>query len=285
MVLAKFHKCFIVLASVAALSFLQAASDPNNLITNGDFSNGETGWEYYNHHGGEGNAKIVDGQLVYQVTKFGTSSYWDVQVNTNVKNFFTLTKGTTYVLTFDAKCQTVIEDTMLLFAVEWGAPDAYNHRGTIAYDPAGKHPVPLTTSMKTFTSTFMMAEATTSEARLTFNVGGTLNTITFDNISLIDKSKVGAVQPLSLSPTALDLSSRIVADSRGITFRISDPAHFKYKIFSPAGSLIAGSNSFSRSSASQYRIDYRSLGISSGTYVAQAIDGNQRSSKIISVMP
>jgi hypothetical protein len=273
----------MVLASLAALTFLKAAPNPNELITNGNFTNGETGWEYWNHHDGAGKATIVDGQLVYEVTKLGTSSYWDVQVNSNVNNFFTLTNGTTYFLTFDAKCKTVIDDTMLLFAIEAGELGAGGHRGETAYDPNGVIPVKLTTTMQTFTSTFTMAKPTTKTARLTFNVGGTLNTITFDNISLMDKSKITAVRPIAMNPGLSELS--IDADSRGVTFNIADPANFQFRIYSPTGRIVAGSSSLSQSYSSQYRIDYRTLGISSGMYVAQALSGNQRYSKTLSVMP
>jgi hypothetical protein len=283
MFLGNFSRCVLIFASISALNLVQAATNPNDLVTNGDFSAGETGWEYWNHHGGVGNAKIVDGQLVYQVTTLGTSSYWDVQVNTNQSNLFALTNGTTYVLSFDAKCKTVIEDTMLLFAVEDGDKGPTGHFGEIAYDPNGVIPVKLTTSMQTFTSTFTMAKASTTKARLTFNVGGTLNTITFDNISLIDKSKIVASHPRTLSSSASELS--IKTDSRGISFRIADPAHFQYSIYNPAGRLIAGSKSFNKSSNANYRVDYKALGISSGMYVVQACDGNQRYSSIFSVNP
>jgi hypothetical protein len=97
-------------------------------------------------------------------------------------------------------------------------------------------------------------------------------------ISLIDKSKITAARPLSLNSAAS--SQMIAADSRGISFRFSNPAQSGFRIYAPTGKCVSNFGFLSQS-----RIDFRSMGISAGMYVVQAFNGNQQSSKVVSVMP
>jgi hypothetical protein len=77
----------------------------------------------------------------------------------------------------------------------------------------------------------------------------------------------------------------IHADALGLSFRIADPEHFGFQVFSAAGKLVANSDAFNHGAAANYRIDYTMLGIASGTYIMQALDGQQQLSKVFSVMP
>jgi hypothetical protein len=262
----------VIMISVSALVFSAPASNPNDLIANGTFDDGLTDWDWEPIHGAKATATVVDGQLVCDVTALAGSIFWEVQMRQLKLN---IEKGVTYVFSFDAKAEP---ERSLIFGLE-------RNDGHLAYDPdAGEaHPAKLTSTMQTFTSTFTMVEATDATARLTFSMGEKVSKITIDNVSLIDKTKITAIHPNYLVPVGSSLSRMIEADSRGISFRVSDPAHFQFQICSPSGRLVAGSNSFGN--ASRYRIEFPSLGISSGTYVVQAVDGKERYSRTLFVMP
>jgi hypothetical protein len=265
----------MVVTAFAALAFSVSVDDPNNLIKNGGFDKDTVGtWRIYCHHAAQGTGGVVDGQLVFKVTAAG--AYYDAQVFTTPNNWATLENGNTYVLFFDAKSDVA---RTLVFAVEDGEnynPLEYNANG------GGKNPINLTTTMQTFESTFKMEKPTASNARICFNSGASTSTLTFDNVILIDKSKITSIVPRLMNTAAS--AQMINADALGLSFRITDPTHFGFQIFSPAGKLVANSDAFNRGAAANYRIDYKSLGISTGTYVVKALDGQQQGSKVFSVM-
>jgi hypothetical protein len=264
----------IVLASVSAIAFSQPATDQNNLVSNGDFSDGETGWTYFvkTVHGTEGTSKVVDGQMVCDVTK--ANGYWDVQM---YHSKVSLEKDVTYVLTFDAKAD---KDRTIVSAVE-------SDNGQTEYNPTGggKNQINLTTTMKTTTLTFTMTKPTDNNARVNFNIGASISKVYLDNVSLIDKTKITGVHPQSAALSESSNSRVITPDSKGISFQFSNPANCGFQIYSLSGKFVANSNTRSHGSAEHYRIDYRSLGLSYGMYMAQAHDGNLRYSKLVTVLP
>jgi hypothetical protein len=268
-------RSILVLISVSTLAFSQLYKDPNNILKNGGFDDDSTGWVYQPIHGSSGKGGVVDGQMVCGITKLADETAWAVQF---LQNNIKLEKDVTYVLTFDAKADGVRPIQVNIETTHGEqqflpSPDLDGQSATIE----------LTTTMKTFIRTFKMSGQTTSGLRLNFNIGKSTQTVYFDNLSLFDKTKVGVIGPQSFALVGSGLSRMIEADSRGISFRVSNPAHFHYQICSPSGRLVAGSNSFGN--ASHYRIEFPTLGISSGTYIVQAFDGNERYSKVFSVMP
>jgi hypothetical protein len=269
----RFSRCVVVLVSLTALGFSQSPNDPNNLLKNGSFDNGITGWVFQAVHGSKGAGAVADGQMVCQITQFGTNKYfYDVQF---LQNDLTIVNGVTYVITFDAKAA---EDRTIVVNVENQATFGQQQ---YSQDASGKDFEPkLTTTMQTFSHTFTMSKPTDNKVRLNFNVSASLATVTLDNISLIDKSKMTAVK---LHPRSTVNVQRIVAGPRGLSFNVADPTHFGFRIVSPSGRVVANSNSSNPGAVC--RIDYRSLGISAGTYVAQVVDGTQQYSTIFSVVP
>jgi hypothetical protein len=196
-------RCNVIIASAAMVTALFAATDPNNVVSNGDFSDGETGWTIYAKavHGAAATCSVIEGQLVCDVTK--ANAYWDVNM---YHNKVTVETGTTYVLTFEAKAD---KDRTIVFAVE-------SNDGQTEYNPngGGKNPINLTTTMQTFTSTFTMAKPTDNNARVNMNVGASVSKVYFDNVSLIDKSKIVAISPRSAIRAGSD-NFQISTDSRG----------------------------------------------------------------------
>jgi hypothetical protein len=275
MFLANFSRCVIVLASAATFAFSQSASDPNNMLKNGTFDTDYTGWLFQAVHGAKGAGKVVDGQMVCASTAFGEGKFfYDVQF---LQNNLTIENNVTYFLSFDAKAAANRPITVNV--------ETTHGEQQFLKDLDGKDSkINLTTSMQTFAFTFKMTAPTNNALRLNFNVGETLDTVYLDNILLIDKSKMTAVRPQS-DIRAESGNSRISADSRGLSFSVSDPAHFGYQIYSAAGRLVADYASLNQRSAAQYRINYQSLGITPGMYVVRALDGNQRYSQIVSMVP
>jgi hypothetical protein len=276
-----FPRSFIILLIASIAVFSQPSyKDPNNLIKNGGFDNGTANWTNLLSHQGKGTSSVVDGQMVCVFTSSGVvpgKEFYDDQL---IQENLTIVNGVTYIVTLDAKADVV---RTFQFAVE----NQNEGTGFTQYAKVGDvNPRDtLATTMKTFSRTFTMTLPTDNQVRLSFSFGLTPSTVTFDNISIIDKSKVGVIGQHPLIPVGSEFSPMIAADSRGISFRISNPAHFQFRICSPSGRLVAGSSSVNHGSASHYRIEFPTLGISSGTYILQAFDGKERYSKVFLVMP
>jgi len=143
-------------------TFLSAA----NLIVNGDFSNGTSGWTpsaWSPDGAAKGTASAADGALTYVVTN-GATATWNVQIFQTAVPFV---KGVTYTLAFDASASAA--RTMQVYA-NVGAVNEV---------------VSLGTTTRTYTYTFV--SDSTESGKLSFDIGGpgtTGTTIHLDNVSI-----------------------------------------------------------------------------------------------------
>jgi hypothetical protein len=292
MISAKVSRCVLALISVSTLAFSQLYKDPNNMIKNGGFEEGATSWVVQGVHGSGCTGKVVNGEMVCvpvpstavaandtpYVPRF--SQLYDCQL---LQENLNIVKGVTYVITYDIKADV---NRQVQSAVELQVKPHDQFACKKDPNPLDNPQQNVTTTMQTLTREFTMVDDTKNNIRLCFSFGAVISTVTFDNICFFDKSKMPtAIGPQSFTLVKPEASRMIETDSRGISFRISDPAHFQFRICSPAGRLVAGSNSVNSGSASRYRIEFPSLGISSGTYIVQAVDGKERYSRVLSVMP
>jgi hypothetical protein len=272
MFFSNFQRCTLLLLIALTTTFSQQVNDPNNMVTNGGFDAGEQDVVYKLIHGAAGGFTIVDGQLVCEA-KSGIiydCQLWKMPLN--------IENGKTYFISFDAKADA---DREFEFSIE-RVGGGYTHYGDAAGTGAKAN---LTTTMQTFTRTFTMASPTDAGARLTVSIGGKVSTVTFDNFIIIDKSKITAIRANSMNAAVAGNSLRIDTDLTGLSFHVSNPAHFGFRIYSPSGRVVANSAGFSPRYASQSHIDYRSLGVASGMYVAHVFDGAQRYSTSFFVIP
>jgi len=143
--------------------FLSAA----NLIVNGDFSNGTTGWTpsaWSPGGGAAGTPSVQDGVFSYAVTNGGPDT-WNVQIFQTAVPFV---KGTTYTLSFDASASK--------------ARDIKVYANLGAFDKS----VSLGTASSTYTYTFV-SDSTESD-KLSFDIGGpgaAGTTVQLDNVSIM----------------------------------------------------------------------------------------------------
>ena len=137
-----------------------------NLIVNGDFSNGTTGWTpsaWSQDGAAAGTATVTSGALTYAVTN-GATATWNVQLFQTAVPFV---KGATYTLSFEASASKVRDIQV------------YANQG--AFSKA----VTLGTTNKTYGYTFV--SDSTESGKLSFDIGGTGTTgttVTLDNVSI-----------------------------------------------------------------------------------------------------
>ncbi len=137
-----------------------------NLITNGDFAAGVSGWTpsaWSEDGAAKGTATATDGSLTYVVTN-GATETWNVQLFQTAVPFV---KGVSYTLTFDAWANTA------------RTIKAYANLGAV------NEVVSLGTTSKRYTYTFV--SDSTESGKLSFDIGGagtTGTTIHMDNVSI-----------------------------------------------------------------------------------------------------
>jgi len=90
-----------ILLMVGVLAFAPKAAEPTtgNLVTNGDFSGGMTGWGWYLAPNAMAYRSIVGGEIYVQIPDDGDATS-HIQVN---KPNITLVNGRQYALYFDAR--------------------------------------------------------------------------------------------------------------------------------------------------------------------------------------
>jgi Carbohydrate binding domain len=149
-----------------------------NLLTNCDFSAGQSGWQE-GFFGGTGTQSVVDGRLVVNITDGGAEN-WRVQPK---QGGLVLTQNTTYVVQFNAMA-SVARTVDVSLTQDGGAYASYSGLRTFALTPA----------MQAYSFEFTMTSPPPTETvRLELNLGGTLqnatvpNSVTFDNMFIAPK--------------------------------------------------------------------------------------------------
>jgi hypothetical protein len=143
-------------------TFLSAA----NLIVNGDFSGGTSGWTpstWSPDGAAQGTAAIQNGGLAFTVAN-GATDTWNVQIFQTAVPFI---KGVTYALSFDAS--------------------ASKARDIQVYANQGAFSKPVTLGTATATYAFTFVSDSTEAGKLSFDIGGpggTGTTVYLDNVSI-----------------------------------------------------------------------------------------------------
>lgn len=143
-------------------TFLSAA----NLVVNGDFASGTSGWTpsaWSQDGAAAGTATVTSGVLSYAVTN-GAAATWNVQLFQTAIPFV---KGVTYVLSFDASASKARDIQV------------YANQGALS------KAVTLGTATKTYAYTF--TSDSTESGKLSFDLGGTGTsgtTVKLDNVSI-----------------------------------------------------------------------------------------------------
>ncbi len=140
-----------------------------NLITNGDFANGATGWVL------DGGGTVTNGEATFATTN-AAGDPWSTQL---AQNGFAFTNATTYTLTFKARAAS---NRNITVAIQNPNAGWSNQVANVVY--------PLTTTMQTFTQT-VVASSTSANVNLGFllaNQGGSTAAVYIDDVVLTGPS-------------------------------------------------------------------------------------------------
>ncbi|MGL1935070.1 MAG: cellulase family glycosylhydrolase [Fibrobacterales bacterium] len=143
-----------------------------NILNNGTFAGGTSGWDC-SSYGGSATCAVLSGQYAIAISNPGSAD-WNIQPR---QGGFTLETGKTYTFAYDGKASV---SRLANIKVETdGSP-------WIDYSGIGSG-ASLTTTMQRFAYTFTMTE--TAAARVVLNIGNTgANTVTVDNMWIVEGS-------------------------------------------------------------------------------------------------
>jgi hypothetical protein len=156
----------------------QTPAVEGNLLGNGDFSSGDAEWTFLALSPAEGAQSVSDGKCRIAVAT--PDVFWKVQL---YQGNLSLVQGRTYTVSFDALSDEAGKEISVDIKVENGEGGYWKT-------------LTLTTSMSTFSESFVYDGQTTGEARLKFHVGKSAGDVVFDNVSLVEGGDAPVVQGL-----------------------------------------------------------------------------------------
>jgi hypothetical protein len=142
-----------------------------NLVQNGDFSNGATGWSLYNNAaaGASSTFSVVSGEAYIDIINGSTVTYY-IQFKQNGLN---VENGKSYTVSFDARSVSArpIEVEVIMDVTPYTS-----YSGIKSFN--------LTTTKTNYNFTFTMSQPTDGNARLRFRLGNNANSVYIDNVVL-----------------------------------------------------------------------------------------------------
>lgn len=150
-------------------------STPENLIINGDFSDGMNHWYFFVNEHASAVATVQNGECFYNIRNGGTQ-FWHVILQQNGLN---LEHGKRYRVQFDA--YATASKTIVSFLGKNGEPYTAYWAETLA----------VTTTKQTYTYSFQMNEPTDTAARFVNEIGSSNADLYLDNISVVEDASTG----------------------------------------------------------------------------------------------
>ncbi len=224
-----------------------------NMIQNGDFANGSTGWIFNARNGAAAQGAVVNGQYVVTITNSG-SAYSDIQL---IQESFPMINGKNYIFSFDARANSnrILEPRV-----------AQNGGNYTVYSKTG--PMLITPIMKTYEYQFQMTDPTDYNARLVMNFGTSAITCFLDNIVVKENIPSGSGNENSGIPGEFILYPNFpnpFNPSTVIKYSLPEPGAVKIEVFDIMGESVVKPVTLQQGAGSnEYLFD--GAGLSSGIY-------------------
>ncbi|MBN1479515.1 aryl-sulfate sulfotransferase [candidate division KSB1 bacterium] len=226
-----------------------------NLLVNGDFTNGDTGWTFLSRDEANAVGGVRNGAYAIDFDT-GGSELWKVQL---VQENVPLVQGHTYRFEFDAwaDARRVIE-----------AKIAQNNDQWINYSRTT--PIEIVRAPQHYTFDFKMTNPGDTQARVVFNCGLSEVNCYIDNVSLklLEESLVRDVQQL---PVVCQLSQNYPNPFNAATvipYQLAEECHVRLSVYDLLGRRLAECI-WRHRPAGSYAHSFETSGWNSGVYVYQ----------------
>lgn len=198
-----------------------------NLVVNGDFSDGETGWQLYVDNAASASGAVINGEYKVSINDSGTETY-HIQLR---HPDLLIEQGKTYSVSFDAFASSLCDIRSFV-----------QHSESPWTDYSGEMIFSLTTASRKFTHEFTMDDPTDTEAEITFHLGLSSADVTFDNI--IIQETTTSVDPDN-EETYTAGSFRLMQNypnpfnpNTTIQYKLPRPAYMKLTVYDLSGKIV-----------------------------------------------
>jgi len=242
-----------------------------NLILNGDFSDGSNHWIFNARNGAQAQGSVVNGEFVVTITNSG-SAYSDIQL---IQESFPMINGKDYVFEFDARANSnrIMEPRV---AQNGGNYTIYSRTGPIVITPQMQH----------YQYQFQMTDPTDYYARVVMNCGTSAVTCYFDNISVKESLPSEVGEENSTIPKDFILYSNFpnpFNPSTIIKYALPEPGNVKIEVFNIMGEKIEKLID-SRQDKGFHQLEFDGSNLSSGIYFYKVeFQSNENNKNVASV--
>jgi beta-glucanase (GH16 family) len=229
-------------------------TETDNQINNADFSSGDLLWIFNTYYPAVAQGSVVEGEFTVSITNGGTYP-WDIHIG---QAGLTVENGKEYNVSFDAYASAP-RDISSIVGKNSDPWTIYNNNEIILLSPY----------RKTYEFSFIMEEATDTQARLGFDIGVSSEDVFIDNVFLSHGSLPISVDEKYNSPaTSFDLFQNYpnpFNSSTNITYTIPERANICLKVFNLLGGEVAELVK-GEIEAGSYGINFNASKLPSGVY-------------------
>ena len=169
-------------AAVLVFAVLIPWISHGQILTNGDFSNGMTGWFFQNTETAVASYGITEGVFHTEITNPGFK-VWNIQL---VQGQLAFQQDSTYLVSLDARADSIRTVEVIIGSNEY------------PWARFGGSQLVLTDSMKTYEFKYVHNASTLNNARFYFDLGGSKHNVYLDNINI---KKIETSPPKGMKPT------------------------------------------------------------------------------------
>jgi len=243
----------MTLKVISDLTVTPVFKKKNELIANGDFSQGLASWGSWTETTANTVFKtsVVDSVFVANITSPGTTNWHIVEQQFNIP----LEQGATYSVSFDAWAD--IPKTMDVFISK-------NHDDYSEYYSTVKN---ITTNRKTYTWTFKMLNPSDNSCRFGFGFGQFTGKVNIDNVSILKSVPTNAEAQIE-SSTGLVIFPNPTSGELNIVSRLAKNEVTTIKLFNIQGqavSTLCQNQNLSTGQTLQFNL--KDFGITRGIYL------------------
>lgn len=210
---------------VKEMTLIPVFKKKNEIIINGDFSQGTKNWGnwYFQSTQWKATGTVVDGVYKINVTQPGTA-YWHI---VDQQLGIPLVKDVTYLITFDAWADN--PNSMDVFLSK-NHSDYGNYYSTVKA---------ITATKQQFSWTVKMAQASDPNCRFGFGIGKFTGNVYLDNVSIEKVVPTGTEQITTIQDDQFDFFPNPASDFLGITNKTSRTLQPTIKLYNLQGQLIS----------------------------------------------
>ena len=236
--------------------YISVTRNPDNLVLNGDFSDGTSRWNLWVESTASASGSVQNGDYVISITG-GGSNTWDIQL---FQMHLPIEKGKTYDVSFDAyaSADRQIRSNVMMALAPWSG--------------YGDQTVSPGSTKQTFTYTFTMNHSTDRDARLVFELGGSNTDVYLDNIVLKENTTLvqERVESGSIPASCCLLQNypNPFNHETKIRFGLSRRSHIRISVYNMNGQQVEKLLDEDRYAGS-YEIFWNAETLSSGIYMVR----------------